>query len=78
MQWVHWYYLNWETYGSASTKAKIPTQCTSDVSLTYSLADGRYNLTLECSNIFDRTVYDNYMLQKPGRAFMAKFRLFIN
>ena len=40
--------------------------------------NGRYNLALECNNFLDETVYDNYKLQKPGRTFVAKFRLFIN
>lgn len=77
-QYIHWYYLNWEAFGAASTKAKIPTQNITDVSLTYSWHSDRYNVSLECNNIFDRLAYDNYMLQKPGRSFAAKFRLFIN
>lgn len=76
-QWIHWYYLNWEAYGAKESKAKIPTQCLTDITLGYSWHSGRYNLTFEFSNIFNRLVYDNYMLQKPGRAFNAKFRLFL-
>ncbi len=37
----------------------------------------RYNVTGEVNNIFDRTLYDNYKLQKPGRSIMVKFRLFL-
>ncbi|MCM1076733.1 MAG: carboxypeptidase-like regulatory domain-containing protein [Bacteroides sp.] len=77
-QWIHWYYLNWEAYGYAQSKAKIPTQNITNLYLTYSMCNDRYNLSLECNNVFDRLAYDNYMLQKPGRAFYAKFRLFIN
>ena len=77
-QWVHWFYLTWEAYGSAKTKPRIPSQNISNVSLLYSWNGGRYNLSLECTNLFDRLTYDNYMLQKPGRAFFAKFRIFIN
>ncbi len=76
-EWIHWYYLNWEAYGAASSKARIPTQNITSVAVTYSWHDGRYNLTAECDNILDRTAYDNYMLQKPGRAFHAKFRVFL-
>ncbi len=77
-QWVHWYFLTWEAYGNPDTKARIPTQhiCNADVS--YSWKDGRYNISLECNNFLDELAYDNYKLQKPGRAFFAKFRLFIN
>lgn len=77
-QYIHWYYLNWEAFGAASSKARIPTQNITNVSLSYSWYNDRYNVSLECSNLFDRLAYDNYMLQKPGRSFGAKFRIFIN
>lgn len=77
-QYIHWYYLNWEAFGAASTKARIPTQNITNLSLSYSWHTDRYNISFECSNLFDQLAYDNYMLQKPGRAFGAKFRIFIN
>lgn len=77
-QWVHWYYLTWEAYGSKENKAQIPTQNICNANLTYSWADGTYNVSVECSNFLDKLAYDNYKLQKPGRAFFAKFRLFIH
>ena len=76
-QWVHWFYLTWAAYGSASSKATVPTQHLTSASLAYSWHDGRYNLSLECTNLLDALAYDNYMLQKPGRAFFVKFRLFL-
>ncbi|MCH5327297.1 MAG: TonB-dependent receptor, partial [Duncaniella sp.] len=77
IDWTHWFYLNWEAFGAAASKAKIPTQTITSIAATYSWMEGRYNLSLECDNIFDRLAYDNYMLQKPGRSFSAKFRVFI-
>lgn len=77
MHYVHWYYLNWAAYGAASSKAVIPSQLTMDLSVTYNVYDGRYNLSIECTNLFDRKVYDNYMLQKPGRALYAKVRVLL-
>ncbi|MCH5327700.1 MAG: TonB-dependent receptor [Coprobacter sp.] len=76
--WVHWFYLSWEAYGAEKSKSRIPEQNVSGASITYSLKNQRYSLSLECSNLFDATVYDNYMLQKPGRAFFAKARIFID
>lgn len=76
-QWVHWFYLTWEAYGSAKTKARIPTQHVTNASVLYTWHDGRYNVSFECTNLFDKLTYDNYMLQKPGRAFYAKFRLLL-
>ncbi|MDD2436955.1 MAG: TonB-dependent receptor [Massilibacteroides sp.] len=77
-QWVHWYFLTWEAYGARESKARIPTQYIYNTNITYSWKHGRYNIALECANIFDETAYDNYKLQKPGRSFFAKFRLFLN
>lgn len=77
-QYIHWYYLNWEAFGAASSKARIPTQNITNFFLSYSWHSDRYNLSLECNNIFDRLAYDNYMLQKPGRSFGAKIRIFLN
>lgn len=76
-QYVHWFYVTWAAYGSASTKSKVPTQHVFNASVLYSWRDGRYNLSVECTNLLDRLLYDNYMLQKPGRAFFLKFRLFL-
>ena len=76
-QYVHWFYLTWEGYGSLSSKSKIPTQNQQNIYITYSWLDERYNATLEVDNIFDRILYDNYKLQKPGRSIMAKFRIFL-
>ena len=77
-QWVHWYFLTWEAYGTRENKARIPAQHICNTDVTYSWKGGRYNIALECSNFLDKLAYDNYKLQKPGRAFFAKFRLFIN
>ena len=77
-QWVHWYFLTWEAYGSYENKSRIPTQHICNAGLSYSWKNDTYSLSLECSNLLDETAYDNYKLQKPGQAFFAKFRLFIN
>lgn len=77
-QWVHWYYLTWEAYGAKESKAQIPAQHVVNAGVTYSLENGRYNLSISCDNIFDRLVYDHYKLQKPGRSFFLKFRVFLN
>ena len=36
---------------------------------------GRYNLSVECRNFTDEKLYDNFSLQKAGRAFYAKVRV---
>lgn len=75
---VHAYYLYWPSSGLSSSKKGIPTQLSQDLNLTYTLKNGTYNIALECRNIFDEDIYDNFSLQKPGRSFSVKFRYFIN
>ncbi len=77
-QWVHWYFLTWEAYGSKGTKARIPNQHSIDATVTLSWKNERYNLSFDCRNLFDSLLYDNYRLQKPGRAMTCKFRVFID
>ena len=74
-QWVHWFFLSWEGYGALETKARIPEKNIVGANISYSWHNGRYNLSLDCQNLLDATVYDNYKLQKPGRTLFAKFRL---
>ncbi|KGE15315.1 TonB-dependent receptor plug [Sphingobacterium deserti] len=73
---VHEFYLAWPSQGGL--KNQIPEQFAHDLSATYSLKDGRYNIGLACRNLFDNRLYDNFMLQKPSRAFSVKLRYFIN
>lgn len=77
-QWVHWFFLSWEGYGALETKARIPEKNVVDAHVTYAWLHQRYSLSLECSNLLDKTLYDNYKLQKPGRALFAKFRVFLH
>ncbi len=74
-QWVHWFFLSWEGYGALETKACIPEKNIFGANITYSWLRDRYSVSLDCQNLFDRTVYDNYKLQKPGRMVFAKFRI---
>lgn len=76
-QYVHWFYLSWEGYGYLPNKARIPSQHMVNAQLTYSWKQERYSVTLSCDNLLDKLAYDNYKLQKPGRSFMAKFRIYM-
>ncbi len=78
MRYVHWFYLTWEGYGALKSKSTIPTQFVVGASASYHWHKDRYTITLSSSNILDRIVYDNYMLQKPGRSIDLKFRILIN
>ncbi|MCP2025291.1 outer membrane receptor protein involved in Fe transport [Flavobacterium sp. HSC-32F16] len=76
-QYIHWFYLTWPSKAFEAGKSRIPTQFIQNASISYSLNNGTYNISLDCTNIFDTEAYDNYKLQKAGRAFYIKLRYFI-
>lgn len=53
----------------------VPTQFSHNLTFTYSICRGRYNFSLECRNFTDENLYDNFSLQKAGRAFYGKVRV---
>lgn len=71
------YFLFWAKFGSADSKKIIPRQFSHNININYSLEEGRYNVSLSCHNLFDAALFDNFKLQKPGRAFYLKLRYFI-
>ena len=76
-QYVHWFYLTWEAFGSKASKSTIPDQYIHNVSISNSWLNGRYNISLECRNFTNNLAFDNFRLQKPGRAFSIKLRYFL-
>ena len=75
---VYQFPLRWGTNGAYDSKDMIPTQFSHDVSLTYAIGNGKYSISVECRNLTDVRLYDNFSLQKPGRSFSAKVRYFFS
>ena len=71
---VHSFYRYWPSLGSGNGAGKyeIPEQLAHDLNLTYSLE--HFTFTVECRNLLDERLYDNFSLQKPGRNFSGKIR----
>jgi outer membrane receptor protein involved in Fe transport len=61
--------------GADNSDYMVPNQWSHNISLTYSIGHGRYNLSFECRNLTNAKLYDNFSLQKPGRAFYGKVRV---
>jgi outer membrane cobalamin receptor len=61
--------------GANNSDYMVPDQWAHNVSLTYSMSRGKYNVSFECRNLTDAKLYDNFSLQKPGRAFYVKLRI---
>lgn len=74
---VYKYYLSFPGLGRTTAKKYIPTQFSHNASINYQLASGRYSVGLECTNLTNQKLYDNYRLQKPGRAWTMKFRVYL-
>jgi outer membrane receptor protein involved in Fe transport len=77
LNFVQKYYLTVHDIGFNNSDI-IPRQVAHNLMVNYSLKQGRYNIALECRNIADNRLYDNYLLQKPGRSFNLKLRYFIS
>ena len=72
---THSFPLFSEVYGNSATKMQVPTQTAHNLTLTYVMKGGKYNLSFECHNLTDAKLYDNFNLQKAGRAFYGKVRI---
>lgn len=73
---VHGFPLYSEVLGAVETKETVPTQFSHNLGVTYSLQKGRYNVSLECKNFTNEQLYDNFSLQRAGRAFYGKVRVY--
>ncbi|MDD6951968.1 MAG: outer membrane beta-barrel protein, partial [Parabacteroides sp.] len=71
---MHSFPLYSEALGSESDYV-VPTQFAHNLTLSYSLQNGRYNFSVECRNFTNEKLYDNFSLQKAGRAFYGKIRV---
>jgi outer membrane receptor protein involved in Fe transport len=69
---VHQYYLGWPSLGSSGSKSIIPTQFVVDIGIGYTFPKQSLTVGLDASNILNSQLYDNFLLQKPGRAISLK------
>jgi outer membrane receptor protein involved in Fe transport len=76
-QYTHWFYLTESYLGSLESKDLIPSQNIHSAILSYAWDRNKYNVSFEARNLTDERAYDNFRLQRPGRAFYVKLRLSI-
>ncbi|WP_242693242.1 TonB-dependent receptor [Sabulibacter ruber] len=77
LNYVEEYYLTPHHLGFNNDDV-IPRQAAHNAMVNYTLQNGKYGLSLECRNLTDSKLFDNYLLQKPGRSFFLRARYFIN
>lgn len=72
---MHSFPLYSEAVGSES-EFVVPTQFSHNLTLSYGIQNGRYNISFECRNLTNEKLYDNFSLQKAGRALYGKVRVY--
>lgn len=72
---MHSFPLYSEAVGSESDFV-VPTQFSHNLTISYGIRKGRYNVSFECRNLTNEKLYDNFSLQKAGRAFYGKVRVY--
>lgn len=75
-QYTHKFCYYTANIGSDNSDYMVPDQFAHNITLSYGIHNGRYNLSLECRNLTNARLYDNFSLQKAGRAFYGKFRIY--
>src|SRR5690554_5373194 len=76
VSYVNGFYRNWANVGSRN-QDYIPEQYPVDLGISYTFPQGKWVLSVDAKNILDQQIFDNFGLQKPGRAFYAKMTYFI-
>ncbi|MGE4287907.1 MAG: TonB-dependent receptor plug domain-containing protein [Salinivirgaceae bacterium] len=74
---VESFYLKSPSNGNPTGKNDIPRQISNSANVSYSFKNGQYTISLACTNLSDKPLYDNWKLPKPGRAFNVKLRYYI-
>jgi len=71
INYVNSFLRNWSNVG-AKNLDEIPTQYPMDAGFTYAFPTNKITVSFDVKNMFNQQIFDNFGLQKPGRAFYAK------
>lgn len=71
VSYVNSFLRSWSNVGSNNLD-EVPAQFPVDLGLTYSFPKNKITLSFDAKNILNQQIYDNFGLQKPGRAFYGK------
>jgi len=73
-RYVHAFYRGWESQGLREFKQVVDAQHLHTVGVTWSLSEsyGRFTSTFEISNVTGARAFDDFGVEKPGRAFYFK------
>lgn len=74
LNYIHEFFPTW---AEARVRATIPSQTIQNVSAVWMSPEERWSLGVECRNLFNELAFDNYSVQRPGRSFYIKARIFL-
>lgn len=75
-QYTHSFCYYTANIGAGNSDYMVPDQFAHNITVSYGIQNGRYNISFECRNLTDARLYDNFSLQKAGRAFYGKVRIY--
>ena len=75
-QYTHKFCYYASNIGSNNDDYMVPDQFSHNLTVSYGIKNGRYNFSFECRNFTNERLYDNFSLQKAGRAFYGKIRIY--
>lgn len=61
-----------------SHSTETPSQFIQDIGLSYIFPNNQFIISFDARNIFNEQAFDNYAVQKPGRAFYVKLNYILN
>ncbi|WP_143094861.1 TonB-dependent receptor [Bizionia echini] len=77
LNYVHEYFFTPNQLG-ANNQDNIPTQLSHNALATYEIDNGKFNISFEVRNITNEDLFDNYLLQNPGRSYFINLRYFLD
>ncbi len=75
-QYTHSFCYYASNLGSNSNDYMVPDQFAHNLAISYGIMGGKYNISFECRNLTNASLYDNFSLQKAGRALYGKVRVY--
>ena len=71
---MHEFYRGWESQGLPEFKQVVDAQVVHSAGITWSLSEawGRVTTSAEVDNVTSAKAFDNFGVERPGRAFYLK------
>ncbi|TRX54327.1 TonB-dependent receptor [Fulvivirga sp. M361] len=75
LNYVNSFLIAWDQ--NAIDQSNTPSQTIHNLSAAWLAPKEKWSVGFECRNLFDALAFDNFEVQKPGRSFYVKARIFL-